>query len=91
MDQTLSRILPSCSNAAEFGCLLAKFGNDKANPYERDFNERMRGLWGLGPDSIYNGPVGASKDDNMIVIKEPYLNILTFRKNFIRSVPTLMR
>jgi hypothetical protein len=62
----------------EFGRLLAKLGNPRANPCEVEINERMREFWAMGPGSIYNSPVGAGKDDNSESIIDPRLNILGF-------------
>jgi hypothetical protein len=49
----------------EIGAMLKKLGNPKSNPCEVEISERMRELWAMGPGSIYNSPVGATKGDDM--------------------------
>jgi hypothetical protein len=62
----------------EFGLLLAKLGSGKANQSEIEINERMREFWSLGPGSIYNSPVGASKGDDSETVVDARLAILGF-------------
>lgn len=60
----------------EFGSFLSKLGSPKSNPCEVEINDRMREFWGLGPGSIYNSPVGASKDDDSETLQGARLSIL---------------
>jgi hypothetical protein len=62
----------------EFGLLLARLGDPRANPCEAEINERMREFWAQGPGSIYNSPVGAREGDDSVRIKDARLSILGF-------------
>jgi hypothetical protein len=46
---------------------LAKLVDQKSLATEREINDRLRELWGLQPGSIYNSPVGANEDSEMIL------------------------
>jgi hypothetical protein len=62
----------------EIGALLLKLGNPQSNPHEVEISERMREFWAMGPGSIYNSPVGATKGDDSEAISDPRLSILGF-------------
>jgi hypothetical protein len=62
----------------EFGRLLAKLGDPKCDPHIREINDRMREFWAMGPESVYNSPIGAEKGDDSEMIVDPRLSILGF-------------
>ena len=68
----------SLSIQDEYGSLLKKLGNPKANPCEVEINDRMREMWALGPNSIYNSPVGAGEKDDMMAIEGVRFSVLGF-------------
>ena len=68
----------SLSIQDEFGSLLKKLGDPKANPCESEINDRMREMWAFGPNSIYNSAVGAGEKDDRMAIEGVRFSVLGF-------------
>jgi hypothetical protein len=62
----------------EIGAMLLKLNNPKSNPSEVEITERLREMWAMGPESIYNSPIGAKEGDDMETIVAPRVNLMGF-------------